>query len=285
MKATTILKIAMLAVPMVISSCSSKKKAVVENNSQMPVVTALENDFVQKVSSNAQTAKFITSKVKFTVEVGSQDIALTGNLRMKRDDVIRLQLMAFGFVEAARLEFTKDYVLIMDRINKQYLKAPYNQIDFLRNSGINFYTLQALFWNELFMPNRSTLSNDDLKKYTAHLGGEDVVISLEEGKLSYSWLANDQTAIIKMANILYKDRFNGNTQLNWDYLSFSRLESNNKLFPDKMNATLTTPKKEIKLGITLNYINHETEWETRTSVSNKYREVTVDEILRRFMSL
>ena len=118
MKATTILKIAMLAVPMVISSCSSKKKAVVENNSQMPVVTALENDFVQKVSSNAQTAKFITSKVKFTVEVGSQDIALTGNLRMKRDDVIRLQLMAFGFVEAARLEFTPEYALIIDRINK-----------------------------------------------------------------------------------------------------------------------------------------------------------------------
>ena len=52
-----------------------------------------------------------------------------------------------------------------------------------------------------------------------------------------------------------------------------------------MIATLTIPKKEIKLGITLNYINHETEWETRTNVSNKYSEVTVDEILRRFMSL
>ena len=37
--------------------------------------------------------------------------------------------------------------------------------------------------------------------------------------------------------------------------------------------------------MTLNYIGNETEWETRTEVSNKYREVTVDEILRRFMSL
>ena len=283
MKTTNILKIALLAMPLVISSCGSKKKAI-EGNQPASTVTLQENEFMQKVNDNAQTAKFITSKLKFTVEFGTQDIALTGNLRMKRDDVIRLQLMAFGFVEAARLEFTKDYVLIMDRINKQYLKAPYNQIDFLRNSGINFYTLQALFWNELFMPNRSSLSADDLKKYNVAASGDDAVISLEDGKLSYSWLAGQKNAIIKMANILYKDRFNGNSQLNWDYISFERLE-NNKQFPNKMDVTLTMPKKEIKLGITLNYIGQETEWETRTSVSNKYREVPVDEILRRFMAL
>ena len=283
MKASNILKIALLAMPLIISSCSSKKKAIAEDTTQTAVVTD-ENMFIQKVTSNAQTIKFVTSKIKFSVEYGAQNIALTGNLRMKRDDVIRLQLMAFGFVEAARLEFTKEYVLIMYRINKQYLKVPYNQIDFLRNSGINFYTLQALFWNELFMPNRANLSEEDLKKYSAHLGNNDVVINLEDGKLDYSWLANDKTGIIKMANILYKDRFNGNSQLNWDYQSFKTLE-NNKKFPDKMAITLTLPKKEIKLGVTLNYINHETEWETRTSVSNKYSEVTVDEILRRFMSL
>ena len=88
-----------------------------------------------------------------------------------------------------------------------------------------------------------------------------------------------------MANILYKDRFKGNTQLNWDYQSFENMGRNEKKFPNKMNVTLTTPEKEVKLGMTLNYINHETEWETRTSVSNKYREVTIDEIMRRFMSL
>jgi len=283
MKVTRIVKVALLALPLVISSCGTKKKVVVE---EKPVtVNVEEKDFVKKVQSNAQTAKFITSKVKFSVEYDAQDIALTGNLRMKRDDVIKMQLMAFGFVEAARLEFTKEYVLIMDRINKQYLKAPYNQIDFLRNSGINFYTLQALFWGELFMPNRAKLSEEDLQKYGAHLGDEDVVLSLEDGKLSYSWLASQETGIIKMSNILYKDRFNGNTQLNWDYLSFAKLESGNRSFPNKMKATLTTPKKQIKLGITLNYIGHDTDWETRTEVSNKYREVTVDEILRRFMAL
>jgi hypothetical protein len=283
MKKSSLLKVAILAWPLVLASCSSKKNAVIENKTVE--VKTDQAQFLNKVKDNTQKTKFITSKVRFSVEVGNQDISLTGSLKMKRDDVIRMQLMAFGFVEAARLEFTKDYVLIMDRINKQYLKAPYMSIDFLRNRGLNFYSLQALFWNELFQPNRASVDRNDLKNYTTTESGDDIVISLEDTKLDYSWLANKNTGLIKMANIMYKDRLNGNSQLNWDYVNFTTLESNGSKFPDDMSITLTTQKKEVKLRIKLNTIKNETEWETRTEVSNKYREVTVDEILQRFMAL
>jgi hypothetical protein len=244
-------------------------------------------DFVNQVRENQQTSKFITSKVKFAIEVGQQKLTLTGNLKMRRNDVIRLQLMAFGFVEAGRLEFTKDYVLIMDRINKQYLKAPYRQIDFLRNSGLNFSALQALFWNELFKPNQGSeavvLDKSASSSFSTIESGDDMIITLEDGKMDYSWLASKNTAIIRMANILYKDRFNGNTQLNWDYSDFEVF--GRKMFPKKNAIKLTTPDKEVKLNMSLNYLGSDSEWEPRTEVSNKYREVTVDEILRRFMAL
>jgi hypothetical protein len=274
---------AAIALPLALASCHSNKNVIVDKNTA-PVDTAKQN-LLERVSDNVQEdMQFVSSKVKFSVEVGQQSIALTGNLRMKRDDVIRLQLMAFGFVEAARLEFTKDYVLIMDRINKQYLKAPYNYVDFLRNSGINFYTLQALFWNELFQPSKVKLDAADMGKFTtSSLGDGEAIIEYTEGKMDYSWLTYEQSGRIRMANITYRDRLQGNTQLNWDYRTFSRLGE--KLFPSDMGVTLTTPNKEVKLGIRLNYIGNESEWETRTAVSNKYREVTVDEILRRFMAL
>ena len=268
-------------------SCGSHKKVV-----QGPVTLSPEQTegahFISSVQDNAQTTKFITSKVKFSVEVGPQKLTLTGNLKMKRDDVIRLQLMAFGFVEAGRIELTKDYVLIMDRINKQYLKTPYMSVDFLRNSGLNFNTLQALFWNELFKPNegraqKQQSANSSGTVYSTLESGDDMIISLAEGKMDYSWLASKKNALIKMANILYKDRFNGNTQLNWDYDQFEMV--NKKMFPKKSGIVLTTPDKEVKLNMTLNYVGSDTEWETRTEISNKYREVTVDEILRRFMAL
>ena len=283
MKLSRLLKIAALAIPFtLVVACGSHRKAIKDPRAVHPD-TLKKNEFLQKVADNAQYARFITSKVKFSVEVGNQQLTLTGNLKMKRDDVIRLQLMAFGFVEAGRLEFTKDYVLIMDRINKQYLKVPYSHLEFLRSSGIDFYVLQALFWNELFQPGKMKLEDKNLSTFSADMGNDDVIISLENGKLSYRWLADNQSAQVKMANILYSDRYRGNYQLNWDYEDFQR--NGRKLFPMQHKVSFSTPDKEVKFGMILNYMGNEENWEPRTEVSSKYRQVTVDEILRRFMAL
>ena len=283
MKLSSILKVAALALPLCTTSCIFHKNTVKEEKTVASTEQLETVAFLEKLHENGQGTQFVTSKLKFTVEYGPQQVALTGNLKMKRDDVIQLQLMAFGFVEAGRMEFTKDYVLIIDRINKQYLKGPYNYVDFLRNSGINFYTLQALFWNELFMPGKQGVDKSMLGNFTTSAGNGEVVISLEDGKLNYSWLANETSARIRMANIAYRDQYKGNTQLNWDYQEFSKMGK--KVFPSNMAITLTTPDKEVKMTMRLNYLKNESEWETRTKVSDKYHEVDVDQILRRFMVL
>ncbi|MGM9698464.1 MAG: DUF4292 domain-containing protein [Prevotella sp.] len=282
MRTSSILKVALVAVPLAFASCKSSKTVVAPQPVTQEQLKA--QDILQRVNDNVQSTKFVTSKIRFQVQMGTQDLSLTGNLKMKRDDVIRLQLMAFGFVEAARLEFTKDYVLIMDRINKQYLRATYEQIDFLRNSGLNFYSLQALFWNELFQPGQDKLNQEVLNNYQMHIGGDDVIISFVKDKMTYKWLANQSDGRIRMANILYKDRIHGTTQLNWDYSDYKTFGK--KQFPTENGIVFTTANnKEIKINMVLNYLGSESEWETRTSISNKYKEVKLDDILRRFMSL
>jgi hypothetical protein len=274
--------VAVLALPLVLVSCKSHKTTTTDTN----LTTFKKGDLISNVQENAQTGKFFTSKVKFSVESGPQKLTLTGNLRMRRHDVIRLQLMAFGFVEAGRIELTKEYVLIMDRINKQYLKVPWISVDFLRNSGIDFNTIQSLFWNELFVPENMNFDKPNEKgsgPYNMMESGHDMILSLEASKLDYSWLVDRQTAFIEMANVMYKDKVNGASQLNWDYEDFKPLNKN--MFPYKHMITLNTGGKEVKLGMTLNHIGSDTEWEPRTLISNKYREVSIDEILRRFLSL
>lgn len=243
-----------------------------------------KEQFLRQVVGNAQESRFITSKVKFSVETGNRHMTLTGNLRMKRDDVIRLQLMAFGFVEAARLEFTKDYVLIVDRINKQFLQVPYTHLEFLRNSGIDFNVLQALFWNELFQPGQKRPAGEDMGDFTATPGNDNnVVVSLSRGKMNYRWLVEEQSARVVMANVMYNDRIRGNYLLNWDYEEFKR--NDRKMFPTHHKIEFTTPKKSVKLDMILNYVGAEEGWETRTELSGRYRQVPVEEILNRFMSL
>ena len=58
-----------------------------------------------------------------------------------------------------------------------------------------------------------------------------------------------------------------------------------KRFPMTHKVSFSTPQKEIKFEMMLNYLGNEDNWETRTTLSGKYRQVEVDEILRRFMAL
>jgi hypothetical protein len=291
MKPSRLLMIAALAMPLIISSCGSRKK-VVEETQPVVVKPTQETSFLQQINDSSRYDQFVTSKVRFTVDVGQQSVTLTGNLRMKRDDVIRLQLMAFGFVEAARIEFTREYVLVMDRINKQYMKAFYGEVDFLRNSGLNFYSLQALFWGELFMPNKSVITDSDMKDFDVSLGDEDGVVSYDKKPMSYKWLVGKKDSRVSMANVSY-DGTETETQLTWDYLDFQPLKNTlDKMFPTDMSVTLNSlnkkthiASKEVKMRIKLNYLNNESEWEPRTQISAKYREVSVDEILARFMSI
>ena len=297
MKTARIMITALIGAALILTvSCKSSRHVTKDTEDKKDISTTVEADqhevpdtlikdeFLRKVIDNAQTGRFLTSKMKFTVEVGKRQMTLTGNLKMKRDDVIRLQLMAFGFVEAARLEFTNEYILIVDRINKQYLRVPYAQLDFLRNSNIDFTMLQALFWNELFQPGKQKLENRQLRKFGADYGVDnEVVVSLQQDKLSYRWLTSRNEAHIKMTNILYNDRLRGNYQLNWDYDDFKALDR--KFFPMRHKVTFTTPEQEVKFDMLFNYVESNSDWETRTVLSGKYRQVTVAEILQRFMSL
>ena len=289
MKATPFIKALALALPLILASCHSKKKAVEEPpkplSQEQIAQERFQADFLAKVQENNVQKTFVTSKLKFTVELGDQKMTLTGNLRMKRDDVIMMQLMAFGFVEAGRLEFTNDYLLIMDRVNKLYLKTPYRNVSFLRNSGINFHTLQSLFWNELFLPAKEGVDSTMFRQFETTRSSDEVIINFEEegSKMNYSWLADQLTGQIKMANIAYRDRLKGNTQLNWDYTAFDKMGK--QQFPSEMTVTFTTSEKEVKVGIKLSYLDNKSDWEPRTKISDKYRQVTVDEILQRFLSL
>ncbi|UKK51208.1 DUF4292 domain-containing protein [Prevotella sp. E13-17] len=282
MKLSNYAKVVILAAPLLLTACHSKKQ-MVNSATPQPTESLAQTEILTKVAENSQAPQFVSSKVKFSIEIGPQQVSLTGNLRIKRDDVIRLQLMAFGFVEAGRIEFTKDYVLIMDRINKMYMRAPYNYIDFLRNNGMNFYTLQALFYNELFKPGEKAISAKNMKGYQMVMSDEDAIISLEKDRMSYSWLANPTNGQIKIANIMYRDSYKGNTQLTWEYLGFKPLAQTH--FPSDMKITLTAPNKQVKMDMKFNNLGTNSDWETRTTISNKYREVDAEEILRRIMAL
>lgn len=126
--------------------------------------------YVKRVCANAQTEKTITARIKMSLNAGGKDISAGGTLRMKRDDVVQLSLTFLGF-EVARMEFSPNDVLLIDRYNKRYVRAKYSDMKFLQQAGLDFNALQALFWGELFRPGHESVGNgSDFQLASSEIG-------------------------------------------------------------------------------------------------------------------
>ena len=246
--------------------------------------------YVQKVADNQVYAKNIVGNMTFNLQAGNKDITVPGKLSMRKDEVIRIQLfIPILGSEVGRLEFTPSYVLIVDRMHKEYIKADYTQVDFLKKQGINFYSLQALFWNQLLVPGVKKVSDSDLKKFSANLDetGDNVPVAIRYGNMNYQWKTNRNNGRITEANVTYKNKGIGDSRLNLKYGDFKSVGV--KMFPATQRMTLTTilnnKVQEAKLNIEMKSVKTDDKWDARTEVSGKYKQVSPKDVLGKLMSM
>lgn len=246
--------------------------------------------YVQKVVDNQVYAKNIVGNMTFNLQAGNKDITVPGKLSMRKDEVIRIQLfIPILGSEVGRLEFTPSYVLIVDRMHKEYIKADYTQVDFLKKQGISFYTLQALFWNQLILPGEKEVTKSNLKKFDVNLNaaGNEVPVTVKNGYMTYAWNTSRENGRITSADVNYQSSQHGTSRLHVDYSKFKSVGV--KMFPAtqvmSFMTTATQKKQEMKLILNLNEVKTDSNWSTQTEISKKYKQVSPEEALRKIMSI
>lgn len=286
---------AAVALLLTVTSCGTKKvltgggSPAAGNDVSASQAERQRIDFLRMVYDNEAYTECISSKIKFAISTGSKDLSVSGSLKMKKDDVIRIQLTPFGLMEVGRLEFTKDYVLIMDRMNKEYIKAGYKDVDFLSRNGLDFYALQALFWNQLFIPGTQKITDSSLTSFlvTMQSNKPNSLISLTHGDMKYTWEADNNTGQIKDVAVNYSNAADGTTDVGCTYGSFRPLGA--KQFPSDMTLRLRSDAlkggKTFSLNIQMSGFDTTSGWETRTAVSSKYKKVSVSDVMNRLLGM
>ena len=141
----------LLTACILLASCGSRKHAVETAGTPsegQTVVVAPDQESSQPSEAKPQEQTCVTARLRMELSYGSNDVSLGGTLRMKRDDVIQLSVVTFGILEVARIEMTPDYFLFVDKMGRRYVKAGYGEVDFLREAGVDFNTIQSYFWDE-----------------------------------------------------------------------------------------------------------------------------------------
>ena len=99
-----------MAVLLLVSSCSSKKKLV----SPMPHVADYE---------------WMSAKMTMDITApGAEFNHVSGNLRMRRDSTVWISATAFMGMESLRMVATPDSVVMVNRMNQTYLAEPYAKL-------------------------------------------------------------------------------------------------------------------------------------------------------------
>lgn len=278
--------IGLFALALTWNACGSKKNIVADptTTTANPTTTVTGTNktdnatLLRNVAEKMPTSANLVSSIDFNIKTGKKDISVDGKISMRRDEVIRIQLSPMGLIEVGRMEFTPDSVLIMDRIHKQYLKSSYDQVSFLRNNGIDFYALQALFWNQLFVPGEKRVANA-VGKFEI----EGNKISLNDGKMKYQWTADNGIQRLVSALATYNSTKHGTSKLDWAYDGFKDFAG--KPFPTRHTVGVTAASKNIQVVISMKNLKTDSGWDTYTKVPSKYRPVELKDVINQIMKL
>lgn len=281
--------LAFALVVMVMTSCRSSKqteKTDISNISigTMPSSVAAKGSVVEKVLANRSDSKTVTAKLGLQLVAGSRDVSIGGSLRMKRDDVIQLSLVFLGLFDVGCMEFTPDYILVMDRMNHQYIKVNYKEVDFFRESGLNFQVFQSLFWDELFLLGEQGNKIKDSHFQVTRAEQQVTLTNTDSRWVALNFLLNALENRVSQTSILPKQNQSSTASLTWKYLSYGKLGEQE--FPSRMQVDINTGKKPVQATISLSNLRTDANWETRTKIdTNKYTAVSLETVFNRIMKL
>lgn len=273
-------------VALTLTACRSSKSAVKApdtNTSASTKTTHITNNTaalasVKKVAAMHLSQQGVTASTKVRLSgVGGKDLSVNGKLQMKRNNVIRLSLRFLG-MEVGLMEFTPNDVLVVDRMNKQFVRAKYSEVSFLRQAGLDFYALQSLFWNELFIPGQHTLSAEGLGRFElVQKAGLNVLTPKNTPKLAYHFYADPQANTIQRLQVRSNNAAEkGEFAFNYDGFE----QFGGRPFPTQMRMVVTgTGKKDITLALSLSSLKADASFDTRTTVSAKYTQRSVQQVL------
>ena len=239
---------------------------------------------IESIKYQAIPFNTLSSSLRFSFKPGLKKSATSANaqLRIVKDKVIQISLRypIIG-TEAMRLSITPEQIIIIDRINKRYFSEYMKIFQEITSFDFDFYSLQALLTNQLFIAGKSSITPAD---YDYFNWKEDEFFTnlknTDNQGINYDFKSDFTKRIIQTE--MYKNKKEIN--LNWLYKDFG-LTSNSRLFPMKMEMELTIPNDLINLNLTFNSVDIDADFRIDTTIPNNYQQIGIEQIIILIQSL
>ena len=254
-------------------SCKPKER-IVQAESELEDKT--NSNLFEDILENEVRYSTFSSKLNMSFSTGRKVLNSRATLRIVRNEAIQLSIQPIFGIEMFRLYIQPDCIIILDRMNKRYVQETYDDLKKEYPIGFNFYTLQSLFTNALFIPEQSNVLIDDYNNFRYLQSSDNYLLSgrdkLSDINYSFCVNGNDQITLTQMYMPAKK------YSLEWSYDEFTLVEK--LFFPFKMKVSASSQEVNLNTSISLSSINFDESLTLDSSIPSSYTKVELKEVIK-----
>ena len=261
---------------LILTSCSTSRNTL--RNTTIGGLSGTE--YMEKVIEWTPSRDNLTARARIELNVGSSSpMSVNANMRVRRGEIIRFSVAPILGIEVARIDITPDKIMAVDRMNKRYVEFGFAEISSLLNTELDFNILQSLILNEIFIPGKDKLSVADASGFTLSPYADRARLQVKGTKrIGYSFFTSATDGRLEETVIALKDL---PYSLHCRYADFTML--GNDVFPQSIEMMSEGTDKKYSLDMKLSRINTDSNWDSKTELSSKYRKMSVQELLKLFI--
>lgn len=234
------------------------------------------NEFLALIQEQAFRFNTLSARLNVDLDMPGSSLSSRVDLKMVKDSAFQLSVQPFLGIEVFRLELSVDSVKVIDRMNKRYVADNYANLKGQTPIEFNFYNLQALFTNQLFLPGQQEISPRQYNRFKLKQDGPVAEIKVKDAMgLFYTFMADGEEKILSTTISDPSDKY----VLQWDYADF-RI-SGGKSFPMRMKADIKADGVS-KGGITIAYsrLMKDIPVNMEFSIPSKYKKMTLEQVIK-----
>ena len=257
-----------------LTACRSKQRVVSHGR---PVADKENSVLFSDMIINSFHYSTLSSKLNMQFTNGSRTLSSKADIAMVRDRAIRISVQPLFGVEMFRFYIDPDTVLLLDRMNKCYVKESILSLKEHYPVGFDFHTLQSIFTNSLFLSGKSTVEDSDYSRFNYSQTADQnfyLTATDTESDIEYSFTVNGDDRIIFTDLASHKRGY----FVRWAYSNFVLLD--NSLFPHKMRASVLHESVKIDVEFLFSGVVTDEPAKISTPIPESYTKTSIGDILK-----
>ena len=226
-------------------ACKSRQKTVTTDFGRIKHIS--DKNLIDSLEKNEFQFNVLSAKASIKV-VDDKETSFKAHIRVKKDSAIWVSITPLLGIEMARVLITKDSVMFLNRIDKQYFVGTFDYINNKFGTDLDYQMLEAVIVGnsiEFEKEEKDIITNVDKKKHAYYISTDKkrkVRKDLKKDKNKLKeltqaiWLSPENFKIIELVLSTPKS----DHSLVSKYSDFMELENNS--FPQKIDVTLISEK-------------------------------------------